>query len=343
MKQTPRAWRTRAATLAALCSAVLAACLWVGLRPESPSAAHVSPGVADSGSHVVRIVPRARPDVPGMVVQNSQPAPLHTPAPAPVHTPAPAPIHAPAPAPVHTPPPAPLHTPAPAPMHTPPPAPVTAPGVKPAASGTAAVPGATGKGGRPHLFGTVEFKGKIKALPKWIGVLDRMKAWKGYFKGTAAKGVSGKAGWQDLRDKARGKKRIEQLKAVNAFFNKWPYRLDQANYGMRDYWASPPEFLHKSGDCEDYAIAKYYALKELGFSVDDLRIVAVKDTIRNIGHAVLAVYVDDQIYILDNQTVMVLPHDKYTHYNPQYSVNEKYRWFHVPPTRKTTYGTPAVK
>ena len=88
---------------------------------------------------------------------------------------------------------------------------------------------------------------------------------------------------------------------------------------------------------EDYAIAKYYALLELGFKQDQLRIVAVKDMIRNIGHAILAVYLPDNIYILDNQTVMVLPHDRYKHYIPQYSVNEQFRWMHVPATKNSAF------
>jgi predicted transglutaminase-like cysteine proteinase len=181
-----------------------------------------------------------------------------------------------------------------------------------------------------RLFGTLEFKGRIKKLPKWSRVLDRMHAWKGYFRDSSLADLPSKAGWIKLKADTRGMSRMERLKAVNKFFNRWPYRLDPANYGTKDYWATPPEFLKRSGDCEDYAIAKFYALKELGFSGDEMRIVALKDLIRNIGHAVLAVYLEDDIYVLDNQTVMVLPHSRYKHYLPYYSVNEKFRWMHVP-------------
>ncbi|GEM_PF-392484 len=183
----------------------------------------------------------------------------------------------------------------------------------------------------PRLFGTVEFKGRIKSLPKWMRVLRQMTFWRGYFKDSSMDRLPSKTAWRKLKKNVAGKSSMEKLKAVNRFFNQWPYRLDQSNYGRRDYWATPLEFLKKSGDCEDYAIAKYYALKELGFSMDRMRIVALKDMIRNIGHAVLVVYLDDDIYVLDNQTDMVLPHTRYKHYLPQYSVNEKYRWMHVPP------------
>ena len=189
----------------------------------------------------------------------------------------------------------------------------------------------------PQLFGTMEFKGKIKKLPKWQGVLAKMKAWKGYFKSPSMAKLPSKAGWNKLKADAASMSPMDRLKAVNKFFNKFPYRLDAGNYGKSDYWATPVEFLKKSGDCEDYSIAKFYALQELGFSGDQMRIVALKDKIRGIGHAVLAVYMPDTIYILDNQTVMVLPHSRYKHYLPQYSVNEKYRWMHVPKGRKTTF------
>lgn len=189
----------------------------------------------------------------------------------------------------------------------------------------------------PYLFGTLEFKGPIKKLPKWSNVLVKMKMWKGYFNSPNMAGLPSKSGWLKLKADAQNMDDMGKLKAVNKFFNQWPYRLDAGNYGKSDYWATPPEFLKKSGDCEDYSIAKFYALQELGFSGDQLRVVALKDRIRNIGHAVLAVYMKGEIYILDNQTVMVLPHSKYKHYVPQYSVNEKYRWMHVPKGKKTTF------
>jgi predicted transglutaminase-like cysteine proteinase len=188
-----------------------------------------------------------------------------------------------------------------------------------------------------RLFGTMEFKGTLKQLPKWTAVLDRMKAWKGFFEDPAMASIPARKSWQALKAEVRDKAPMDRIKAVNKFFNQWPYRLDQANYGQSDYWATPIEFMKKSGDCEDYAIAKFYGLKELGFSGKDMRIVAIKDTIRNIGHAVLVVYLDSDAFVLDNQTVMVLSHVKYKHYLPQYSVNEQFRWMHVPPTKNTTY------
>jgi len=196
------------------------------------------------------------------------------------------------------------------------------------------------QGKKTKLFGTAEFKGKITKLPKWSRVLKAMAPGKGGFTLQSSKYLQKRADWKKLKTDISGKPELEKLKAVNKYFNQWPYRLDKVNYGIADYWARPIEFFSKSGDCEDYSIAKYYALKDLGFTMDKLRIVAVKDKIRGIGHAVLAAYVGDDVFILDNQTILVLSHSRYRHYVPQYSVNEKYRWYHVPQTKKTVYKKP---
>ena len=76
-----------------------------------------------------------------------------------------------------------------------------------------------------------------------------------------------------------------KLGAVNSFMNRWPYRQDRELYGSSEHWATPREFMSRAGDCEDYAIAKYFALRQVGFGLDDLRIVILRDEIRNVGHA----------------------------------------------------------
>ena len=59
--------------------------------------------------------------------------------------------------------------------------------------------------------------------------------------------------------------------------------------------------------------------------------VVVRDVVRDLAHAVLAVYVDQEVYILDNLTKAVLPQERLGHYVPYYSVNETTRWAHVAP------------
>jgi len=60
-----------------------------------------------------------------------------------------------------------------------------------------------------------------------------------------------------------------------------------ALYGVEDVWSSPlATFANGAGDCEDYAIAKFIALQNVGVSADDLRIVILRDDIREEDHAV---------------------------------------------------------
>jgi predicted transglutaminase-like cysteine proteinase len=186
-----------------------------------------------------------------------------------------------------------------------------------------------------RLFGTIEYRSDLKALPQWMRVLsvagrqvsEFISCQKGACSPTAKS-------WRQVIDNAKDKSPMEQLRTVNAFFNQWPYRLDIEVYGTPDHWATPAEFLKRSGDCEDYSIIKYFALKQIGFKTEKMRIVVVKDSIRNVAHAVLAVYFNETAYILDNLSDLVLPHNKYRHYLPQYSVNGANRWAHIRPIGK---------
>ena len=181
---------------------------------------------------------------------------------------------------------------------------------------------------RPRLFGTVEFQMELKKQKNWLSAIERNRKKPIFFDENR---FNSSTLWKDLRQKAEGRPFREKLDIVNRFWNRWPYRTDQEVYRKQDYWAAPYEFLSKSGDCEDYCIVKYYTLKELGVPVDDMRIVVVRETIRNIGHSILAVYQGDDIYILDNLSDSVRPAQRVRNYAPQFSVNEKYRWVHVKP------------
>lgn len=186
-----------------------------------------------------------------------------------------------------------------------------------------------------HLFGHVEFRGPLKNIPKWERVLKEEKKTPSYGAGdSTGMPEEVRKRWLPMREKLMGQPLMDQLKAVNNFFNQWPYKTDIANWGLEDYWATPKEFFKKSGDCEDYAIAKYYALRDLGVPASQMRIVAVMETIRGIGHAVLVVFVDDKAYVLDSLSNLLLQHSRLTNYEPKFSVNEEFRWVHVKPVKQ---------
>ncbi len=184
------------------------------------------------------------------------------------------------------------------------------------------------------VFNTTEISSKaLTALPQWSRVLKQIKRDQGAYKACLASAGScrtaGQKNWRQVVLSAKGLSRRQKLNTVNKFFNRWPYRQDRQVYGKIEYWATPTEFMRRSGDCEDYSIAKYFALRELGFRADELRVVILMDNIRNVGHAVLAVYEANDILILDSLSNIIFSHKKYRHYEPQYSMNETARWAHV--------------
>ncbi|MBW2016865.1 MAG: transglutaminase-like cysteine peptidase [Deltaproteobacteria bacterium] len=186
---------------------------------------------------------------------------------------------------------------------------------------------------RVPLLNSLEIRGPLGVLTQWKRILrdarSQMEKLKNCIPGSDPC-PPGAASWKEFLSRARGMTGFDQLKFVNRFFNRWPYRLDKDIYGVSDYWATPQEFLRFSGDCEDYCITKYFALRELGYYPEQLRIVVLRDAIRNITHATLAVYLDNHVYILDNLSDGVFDQGRYSHYFPQYSFNEQNRWAHIP-------------
>ena len=126
----------------------------------------------------------------------------------------------------------------------------------------------------------------------------------------------------------RGKPKDVQIEEVNNFANQRTYITDPRNWGEDDYWATPGEFIAKFGDCEDYAIIKYLSLRNLGFTDDELRLVAVKDLNLKVGHAVLVVFFKGKVLLLDNQIKKVVDTSIVHHYEPVFSINQTYWWRH---------------
>lgn len=183
------------------------------------------------------------------------------------------------------------------------------------------------------LFGSTEVSANnLTALPQWARVLAKMKVERRLFRACldnpAACTGAGLRSWREVADETKGKPQLEVLKVVNRYFNRWPYKIDRELYGVSEFWATPQEFMKRSGDCEDYSIAKFFILRDLGMANEDLRVVILKDQIRRLGHAVLAVYALGDILILDSLTDLIFSHKKYKHYVPQYSMNETTRWAH---------------
>jgi predicted transglutaminase-like cysteine proteinase len=134
----------------------------------------------------------------------------------------------------------------------------------------------------------------------------------------------------DLPAQLRSVDRVEQLRQVNARLNGVRYVTDPVNWGLDDYWSTLAQFLRRDGDCEDYAIAKYMLLKQLGVPVADMRVVIVMDENLRIAHAILAVRAGTATYILDNQISDIVQDSSIRHYKPYYAINEQGWWVYMP-------------
>jgi predicted transglutaminase-like cysteine proteinase len=95
------------------------------------------------------------------------------------------------------------------------------------------------------------------------------------------------------------------------------YVADFAQHGEVDRWSAPlATFATAKGDCEDYAIAKYVALREAGFPIDDLRVVLVRDRTSRQDDAVLAARLDDRWLILDSQRSELIEDSRIPNFTP---------------------------
>lgn len=183
--------------------------------------------------------------------------------------------------------------------------------------------------GTVRLFGSSENTNyDISPFPKWTAVLAR------YAREQHLEDVPCRGGncalqeWKAFVTSLKGQDRRRQLEAVNAYANRIPYMSDQDHYGVVDYWATPREALGHSADCEDYAIVKYFSLRKLGWSADQLRIVVLNHEQRGELHAVLVAYLDGTAYVLDNLTPDVREHAAISYYRPIFSINEVAWYFH---------------
>ena len=116
----------------------------------------------------------------------------------------------------------------------------------------------------------------------------------------------------------------EKLIKVNDFFNSFRWVDDMQLWHKKDYWATRMEFVGKgAGDCEDYVIAKYFTLKQLGIPTQKLYFTYVKAFRLNQSHLVLAFYDTPKSIplILDNINGKIKIATQRTDLVPVYSFN----------------------
>lgn len=148
---------------------------------------------------------------------------------------------------------------------------------------------------------------EIKSSPKRHFIIKRFKLYK------------------ELTKKVEGYSTLKKLSHVNAFFNKILPQQDNAKYGIDDYWTTQKEFLIKGkGDCEDYVIAKYFTLLELGIPKDKLFLSVVRVKGRSTDHMVLLYFEDKNSVplVMDNLSFKVIPITKRKKLIQKFAFNE---------------------
>lgn len=150
--------------------------------------------------------------------------------------------------------------------------------------------------------------------------------------------------WENLTNQRAQAEELEKLRIVNSFFNQTRFLSDQEHWRQEDYWATPVELLAtNAGDCEDYSIAKYFTLKEMGVPIDKLKITYVKALELNQAHMVLAYYEtpDADPLILDNLINDIKRGSERTDLWPVYSFNGEGLWLaKYKEERNKLIGTP---
>ncbi len=151
-----------------------------------------------------------------------------------------------------------------------------------------------------------------------------------------ATGVRNLHDWRDMLGHSGAASEADKLRLVNEFFNRRiQFQDDIVVWGLLDYWATPLETLGKgAGDCEDFAIAKYFSLIELGVPASRMRMTYVRARIGGPNstitqaHMVVSYYAQPEVepLILDNLITEIRPASRRPDLTPVFSFNGEGVW-----------------
>ncbi len=168
-------------------------------------------------------------------------------------------------------------------------------------------------------------------LTSFALALDYPKLQETFVKKYTAASLNLFSAWQSIMTSSGELKPDDKTKRINDSLNRSiTWHEDQKVWGVADYWATPFETIaKKAGDCEDFAIIKYFSLINLGIPVNQLRLVYVKAKNGNgtasgeLAHMVLAYYPspDSEPLILDNMLSDIRPAGRRPDLVPVFSFN----------------------
>jgi len=180
----------------------------------------------------------------------------------------------------------------------------------------------------PNLFGTVAMETSM-APDGWIDHVDQGAAFDACLSGAASCG-SRAATWNNMRDTLAALPLRERLQRANSFVNHNIYfRYDDVATGRMDSWSTPSELLRTGGgDCEDFALAKYWLLHAAGVAEEDMYVMVVRDAVARADHAYLAVRDGNSFVLLDQRTDRVLPPHMLDEITPVFSITASSAYLH---------------
>lgn len=182
-----------------------------------------------------------------------------------------------------------------------------------------------------RVFGSVPVRTSSKALSRVVGNAFAQTA-----AGTCEEGARSKAcsdgvpaAWRKIAREMQALGARTKLERANREVNqRIRYMTDLALHGVADHWSPAAETMAEgAGDCEDFAILKMWLLGQAGIRPEDMFVVVVRSPHLRTEHAVLAVRMGPETFILDNLTATVKPAGE-AGYFPIFSANAHGLWLH---------------
>ena len=224
----------------------------------------------------------------------------------------------------------------------------------------AALPSPAASAGQPYRFDGVGYLGDARLMPDWAATMDRQASQSAALDACLADPENCPRYYRGLRHlllRAEALPPKKQVHLVSRYVNGRRYQDDRTAHlesplsdetlRYRSRWATVEEFMRRGGDCEDYATTKYYLLRRLGFSTEQLRIVVTWDRGARGYHAVLAVRLAEGAAQGQAAKVLLLESDNTVkrgarhRYRFIYSINEESIWDHEAPPASAARKQPA--
>ena len=193
--------------------------------------------------------------------------------------------------------------------------------------GSAAFAMGIGRGMDQYVFSSADRMVAADRFPPWADMMARRAREAFSLEGCVSSALSCTPSMRGARAvvlRGRLLPLADQLQLVNRFVNR--RRYTEQSLGTR--WETPATFLKEGGDCEDYAVAKYFLLRTMGVPAEDLRIVVGRTRHHAAYHALLAVRVAHSVLLFDTDD-RLLPGDRRSDYLYLYSINEISLWDHA--------------